>query len=76
MWNLKGIVKLLLKKKNKVGRLILPDFKTYYKAAVLKTLWYCHKDRHVDQWNRTDSAEISPGTHSQLVFDKCAKTIQ
>jgi hypothetical protein len=70
------IAKTIPNNERNSGGINMPDLNLYYRAIVIKTVWYWFSHRQVDQWNRIEDPEMNPHTYGHLTFDKGVKTIQ
>ena len=68
--------KVVLRKKKGAGGINLSDFRLYYRATVIKIVWYWHKNRNIDQWNKTASPEINLCKKYGYILDQGGKNIQ
>ena len=59
-----------LKNKNRIREIRLPESWLFYKTRVIKTLWYWHQNRNMDQWNRIGNPERNPFSYDQSVNAK------
>ena len=62
--------------KEKAESITIPDLKLYCTAVIIKTVWYRHKNRYIDQWKRIENPEMDPQAYGQIIFDKTGESIQ
>ena len=70
------IGKTILYNERSSKEITIPDYKLYYRATVVKTVWKWYKNRQVDQGDWNEDPDINPHTYEHLIFDNEANVIQ
>ena len=70
------IAKTILYNKGTSKDITIPDTMLYYRATVMKTACYWHKNRKVEQWTQIKDQDINPHTYEHLILDRRVKIIQ
>ena len=65
-----------LEKENGTRGISFPDFRLYYNATVIRMVWYWHRNRNIDKWNKIESPKINLCIYGHLIFEKGDKKIQ
>lgn len=58
------------RKITKIKGIDLPGIKAYYKAIMIRTVWYWHRKWKRDQKNRKAVSDIKPWIYGHLICDK------
>jgi hypothetical protein len=69
------IAKAILSKRSNVEGITIPNFKIYYRALTIQTIWCWHKNRYEDQCNRIEDSDMNLCSYAHLIFDKGTKNL-
>jgi hypothetical protein len=70
-----GIAKAVQSKNSNAGGIIATNFKLHCRVTARKSARYWHKNRHEDQWSRTEDPDMNPCRYAHLIFNWGAQNI-
>lgn len=67
------IAKQSLGIKSNTRGIVIPGSLIYYRVIFVKSIWFWHKNRHVDKQDKAENANMSTQNYSHLIFDNDGK---